>query len=89
MQLMFKEIINIDQYIEIIYLKLENCLKLPHLLLLILLMKVTMVGQRSLVKFLDSISIKERLLDYFVDNDETRKNIAEDLSEGNQHYSDS
>ena len=47
MQLMFKEKIieNIDQYIEIIYLKTGNCLKLPHLLLLILLMKVTMVGQ--------------------------------------------
>ena len=85
MQLMFKEKIieNIDKYIEIIYLKTGKLFEASALVAIDIANESDHGWAREFGKnFGIAYQLRNDYLDYFGDNDETGKNIAEDLSEG-------
>ncbi len=85
LQLMFKEKIieDIDKYIEIIYLKTGKLFEASALVAIDIANETNKDWARDFGKnFGIAYQLRNDYLDYFGDNDETGKNIAEDLSEG-------
>ena len=78
-----KIIENIDQYIEIIYLKTGKLFEASALVAVDIANESDHGWAREFGKnFGIAYQLRNDYLDYFGDNDETGKNIAEDLSEG-------
>ena len=85
LQLMFKEKIieDIDKYIEIIYLKTGKLFEASALVAIDIANETNKDWARDFGKnFGIAYQLRNDYLDYFGDDDETGKNIAEDLSEG-------